>query len=94
MKGVNMMKTLITITLSMAFVTPAFAQQPKPATTKPRSTSNAEYVSSAIAGRPYKNCDEARAHNDAPVYSSNPRYGLHLDRDRDGVGCEPYKGEK
>ncbi len=51
-------------------------------------------ASAASSGnQPYKNCNDARAHGDAPVYSSNPRYGLHLDRDGDGVGCEPYKGK-
>ena len=36
----------------------------------------------------YTNCDEARAHGAAPVYSGQPGYGSHLDSDYDGVGCE------
>lgn len=36
----------------------------------------------------YKNCAAARAAGAAPVYSSDPGYGRHLDRDGDGVGCE------
>ena len=36
----------------------------------------------------YKNCSEARAAGAAPVYAGQPGYGTHLDRDRDGIGCE------
>lgn len=36
----------------------------------------------------YKNCSEARADGAAPVYRGDPGYGTHLDRDRDGIGCE------
>lgn len=40
----------------------------------------------------FRNCSEARAAGAAPVYRSDPGYGPHLDRDGDGVGCEPYRG--
>lgn len=36
----------------------------------------------------YENCTAARAAGAAPVYVGQPGYGTHLDRDRDGVGCE------
>jgi hypothetical protein len=36
----------------------------------------------------YRNCDAARAAGAAPIYSGQPGYGRHLDRDGDGVGCE------
>ncbi|WP_141629948.1 excalibur calcium-binding domain-containing protein [Salinibacterium sp. PAMC 21357] len=36
----------------------------------------------------YKNCTAARAAGAAPVYRGDPGYGTHLDRDRDGIGCE------
>ncbi|WP_407703492.1 excalibur calcium-binding domain-containing protein [Terricaulis silvestris] len=39
---------------------------------------------------PFRNCAEARAAGAAPVYFGDPGYGEHLDRDLDGVGCEPY----
>lgn len=39
-------------------------------------------------GWSFKNCTEARAAGAAPVRVSEPGYGYHLDRDRDGVGCE------
>lgn len=39
-------------------------------------------------GEFYENCDEARAAGAAPVREGDPGYGPHLDRDRDGVGCE------
>lgn len=37
---------------------------------------------------PFRNCTEARAMGAAPVRRGELGYGLHLDRDRDGVGCE------
>ncbi|MER6160875.1 excalibur calcium-binding domain-containing protein [Streptomyces sp. NPDC001868] len=37
----------------------------------------------------YENCDAARADGAAPVYAGDPGYGPHLDRDGDGVACEP-----
>lgn len=39
---------------------------------------------------PYRNCDAARAAGAAPVRRGQAGYGAHLDRDGDGVGCEPY----
>jgi len=43
-------------------------------------------------GMPFRNCTEARTAGAAPVYRGQPGYGEHLDRDGDGVGCEPYRG--
>ncbi len=39
----------------------------------------------------FVNCDAARAAGAAPVRRGDPGYGQHLDRDNDGVGCEPYR---
>jgi outer membrane biosynthesis protein TonB len=36
----------------------------------------------------YKNCDAARAAGAAPIRQGQPGYGTHLDRDRDGTGCD------
>lgn len=49
-----------------------------------------EYVpeSEAPTSIYYKNCTEARNAGAAPVYSGDPGYASHLDRDGDGVGCE------
>lgn len=46
----------------------------------------------APLSRPFRNCTEARAFGAAPVRRGEPGYGPHLDRDNDGVGCEPYRG--
>jgi hypothetical protein len=43
-------------------------------------------------GGAFANCDEARAAGAAPVHRGDPGYGPHLDRDNDGIGCEPYRG--
>ena len=39
----------------------------------------------------FANCAEARAAGAAPVQRGEPGYGPHLDRDGDGVGCEPRR---
>ena len=46
------------------------------------------------SGRVFRNCDEARAAGAAPVRRGDPGYGQHLDRDNDGIGCEPYRGRR
>ncbi|HET6856623.1 MAG TPA: excalibur calcium-binding domain-containing protein [Streptomyces sp.] len=40
----------------------------------------------------YENCDEARAAGVAPLHQGDPGYSSDLDRDGDGVACEPYSG--
>lgn len=39
---------------------------------------------------PFENCSAARAAGAAPVRRWQDGYGAHLDRDGDGIGCEPY----
>ena len=48
--------------------------------------------SRSLLGGAYRNCAAARAAGAAPVRMGDPGYGPHLDRDGDGVGCEPYRG--
>ena len=50
-------------------------------------------ASSAVvpAGRAFRNCAEVRAAGAAPVRAGESGYGPHLDRDGDGIGCEPYR---
>lgn len=43
-------------------------------------------------GGAYRNCTEARAAGAAPIRIGEPGYGPHLDRDGDGIACEPYRG--
>lgn len=43
-------------------------------------------------GRAFSNCSEARAAGAAPLRRGEPGYGPHLDRDNDGIACEPYRG--
>lgn len=44
--------------------------------------------SGPAGGRAFANCAAARAAGAAPVRQGDPGYGPHLDRDRDGIGCE------
>lgn len=39
----------------------------------------------------YKNCAEARAAGAAPIYEGEPGYRSELDRDGDGIACEPKR---
>lgn len=41
----------------------------------------------------YRNCAAARAAGAAPIYDGSPGYRPELDRDDDGIACEPYRGQ-
>lgn len=41
----------------------------------------------------FANCTEARAVGAVNIPAADPRYGLHLDRDRDGFGCDADGGD-
>ena len=68
--------------------TPARPQDDEPALLAPKGPARPE----SPLGRPFRNCAEARANGAAPVRRGDSGYGPHLDRDNDGVGCEPYRG--
>lgn len=38
----------------------------------------------------YRYCSDVRAAGKAPLLAGQPGYASHLDRDGDGVACEPY----
>lgn len=40
----------------------------------------------------YWNCAAARSAGAAPIHRGEPGYAPHLDSDRDGIACEPYRG--
>lgn len=48
----------------------------------------ASVLAVACNGTVYQNCEAAREAGVAPLYSDDPGYGSHLDRDGDGIGCE------
>ncbi|NUT38232.1 MAG: excalibur calcium-binding domain-containing protein [Hamadaea sp.] len=43
---------------------------------------------SGVPDGAYASCDHAIAAGAAPIIVGRPGYGLHLDRDRDGIACE------
>ncbi|MDH2134764.1 excalibur calcium-binding domain-containing protein [Sphingobium yanoikuyae] len=49
-------------------------------------------TSAAQSEGPYRNFGEARAAEEAPLHRDQPVYGAHLDRDGDGIACEPCTG--
>ena len=59
----------------------------------PNASANAEHLAaaaqgSAVAGEIPKNCTEASARGLSNIDANSQHYGEHLDRDKDGVGCE------
>ncbi|MEU5773441.1 excalibur calcium-binding domain-containing protein [Streptomyces venezuelae] len=61
-------------------------------TDSPEPTATPTTESSSQQDAYYANCDEARAAGAAPLYAGDPGYSADLDRDGDGVACEPYAG--
>lgn len=59
------------------------------ASVPPRAT---QPSGSTFFGSHYRNCDAARAAGVAPLHVGEPGYRSELDRDGDGVACEPYHG--
>ena len=71
-----------------AVTTTAILRTPAP-TAMPSATATPTIAALAsTAAAPFRNCTEARAAGAAPVRVGQPGYGTHLDRDRDGIGCE------
>lgn len=60
---------------------PSLAPRPAPLPARAAPPSPAHHV--------FRNCSEAREAGAAPVHRGDPGYGPHLNRDNDGVGCEP-----
>ena len=59
----------------------------------PNASANAEHLAaaaqgSAVAGEIPTNCTEASARGLSNIDANSQHYGEHLDRDKDGVGCE------
>ncbi|WP_407650130.1 excalibur calcium-binding domain-containing protein [Deinococcus rhizophilus] len=72
-----------------AITTERRAAAPAPASAPaPRSQPAPVPVAPSASSVYYPNCAAARAAGAAPVRVGQPGYGTHLDRDRDGVGCE------
>ena len=49
-------------------------------------------VSAQGASAFYRYCSDAREAGAAPLHVGDPGYRSELDRDGDGVACEPYSG--
>lgn len=56
-----------------------------------RTSSSASGRSGRSGTAYYRNCAAARAAGVAPLYRGDPGYRPALDRDGDGVACEPYR---
>tara|TARA_R110001606_G_scaffold223389_1_gene371356 strand:+ start:3383 stop:3862 length:480 start_codon:yes stop_codon:yes gene_type:complete len=50
------------------------------------------FVQQPLTSAYYRNCTAARRAGAAPLYRGDPGYRSPLDRDNDGIACEPYRG--
>ncbi|NJK59258.1 MAG: excalibur calcium-binding domain-containing protein [Oscillatoriales cyanobacterium SM2_1_8] len=64
---------------------------PKPSQFSRQHLIPAQTTPKQRAAGAFSSCAEARAAGSAPVRRGDPGYGSHLDRDNDGIGCEPYR---
>ena len=73
---------------------PAFATLNNgPADATPLPFPDAAEPASGGSDLHFGDCSEARAAGVAPMFRGDPGYAPHLDRDGDGVACEPYLGK-
>lgn len=61
------------------------------ALSSPQSPETAENITTMDRSVYYSRCAEARAAGAAPIYRGEPGYRSKLDRENDGVACEPYR---
>lgn len=73
-----------------AVVRVAVTAAPEPTPTSASNASNPAPKATDPEPASYENCDAVRAAGAAPVEEGDPDYAPHLDRDGDGVGCEPW----
>ncbi|MFI7234452.1 excalibur calcium-binding domain-containing protein [Streptomyces cyaneofuscatus] len=68
---------------------PPLESEPKPDVTTGSTQPTEEESSEPPAGVYYENCDAARAAGAAPLLRGDPGYRDELDREGDGIACEP-----
>ncbi|MFJ6807837.1 excalibur calcium-binding domain-containing protein [Streptomyces anulatus] len=87
-KGTEVPAATAVVRISVAASTPDAtpAENPTPAGDASKPSPKATGPAPAY----YENCDAVRAAGAAPVEEGDPGYAPHLDRDGDGVGCEPW----
>lgn len=80
--------------LVLAVAVTAFVLALNPAATrtivKAIAGSVAEATESRLTDQHFRNCDAARAAGRQSIPSWDPSYRERMDRDGDGVACEPY----
>ncbi|MEV5162228.1 excalibur calcium-binding domain-containing protein, partial [Streptomyces sp. NPDC053728] len=91
-KGKGSLEDSALVRITVSAPTPSPTPTPKPTPTPAvAKTPKAERTTKPAAPTVrYANCDAARAAGAAPVRRGDPGYAAHLDRDGDGIGCEPY----
>lgn len=67
--------------------------RPRPQATR-RATTRRPAASAPRGDVYYPNCDAARAAGAAPIRRGQPGYRAGLDRDGDGIACEPWRSRR
>jgi hypothetical protein len=86
-----LLSILVGTVAEAAFAQPKMVEPPKssaPAQTRQTGRQPSQFGRAVY----YPNCDAARAAGAAPIRVGQPGYRPGLDRDGDGVACEPYRG--
>ena len=68
------------------------AMRPAGARVAPRPSAAVAAEAFPEAAGAFRSCAAARAAGAAPLLRGEPGYGPHLDRDSDGIACEPNRG--
>ena len=79
----------VSIAFATYFAANAVAPRVEPTSAPAPASASAFEMSDS---RYFENCSEARDAGEAPIYRGEPGYRAELDRDSDGVACEPYYG--
>ncbi|WP_343237188.1 excalibur calcium-binding domain-containing protein [Xanthomonas sp. XNM01] len=66
-------------------------RQPRDGRTRAGSGERTRARAPAADAPCYRNCDAARAAGVAPLRRGEPGHAPHLDRDDDGIACEPSR---
>lgn len=90
MRGVVRLAALMAAASLLALLHPVQAKDRAKRSSSSSSSKAASSASAPVAAPYYRNCSEARAAGVAPIRYGEPGYAPHLDRDRDGIACEPY----
>ena len=69
-----------------------WTQAPALSATWVQLTASPDEIAQVEQSAYFANCSQARAAGAAPLFRGLPGYRSDMDRDGDGVACEPFRG--